>query len=272
MNLIGPRNRKARKVGVKSSKTTGISVLAGLFVLGAAASPALGQSYTLNLSGPPTATVGQPTMFQARGSNPPDDFFSSWLDVSAIPTSVLAACPEDYLNANQVARSAYAQGGEVVVTAQRENVDALGNFSLPFGYTPTKPGRFLLCGYTNDGATWTHVTSSLIVNVQGGSSPGPPPAPTATPAPRTGTPKPVNVKKPRVRRRAGKLARNRGRWSNAPERFSYRWLVNGKRMRGATGQTLRVTRRLKSRKVRCRVAATNAAGSTTALSRTLRVR
>jgi hypothetical protein len=248
---------------VKSAKTAVTSALAALFVLGAVASPALGQAYTLNLSGPPTASVGQPTVFQASGSNPADDFFSSWLDVSAIPTSVLAACPADYLNANQVARSAYAQGGEVVVTAQRENVDAAGNFSLPFGYTPTKPGQFLLCGYTNDGATWTHATSSLIVNVRGSSSPGPPPA---------ATPKPVNIKKPRVRPKAGKLACNRGRWSNAPTRYSYRWLVNGKRMRGATGRTLRITRRLQRRKVRCRVAASNAGGSATALSRTLRVR
>jgi hypothetical protein len=231
-----------------------ITVAAALGVLGIAASPAPAQTYTLNLSGPANATVGQSTIFQASGSNPPDDFFSSWLDVSAIPTSVLASCPADYLNASQVARSAYADGGEVVVTAQRETVDAAGNFSIPFGWAPTKPGRFLLCGYTNDGATYTQTTASMTVDVAGAS-----------------TPRPASVTKPKLTRSRGALVCSRGRWTNSPSRYSYRWFVNGRRKRGATGRRLAITKSLQGRSVRCEVTASNGGGSRSAASRTLRV-
>jgi hypothetical protein len=68
-----------------------------------------------------------------------------------------------------------------------------------------------------------------------------------------------------------KLVCQRGSWSNNPSRYSYGWLVNGKRKRGARGRTLGVTRKLRGRKVQCRVTAYNAAGATTARSRGLRV-
>jgi hypothetical protein len=76
-------------------------------------------------------------------------------------------CPSGYLNASQVASSTYAQGGEVGANGQREDVDAAGNFSMPIAFTPTKSGQFLICGYTNDGATTTLAASSLILSVQG---------------------------------------------------------------------------------------------------------
>ena len=188
-----------------------------LIALGAAASPALG-AYTLNLSAPPTPAVGQPVVIQASGSNPPTDFFSSWLDVSAIPASVLSACPAGYLNAFQVASSTGAQGGEVVARAVREDVDARGNFSIPSVYTPTVPGRFLICGYTNDGAA-AHSGDGIAGPERAGSS-------------AQGPARPANVSKPRVRRSGKKLVCKRGRWSNGPTRFSYAWLVNGKAKKG----------------------------------------
>ena len=228
-----------------------------LIALGMAASPALG-AYALNLSAPPTAAVGQPVVIQASGSNPPTDFFSSWLDVSAIPASVLSACPAGYLNAFQVASSTGAQGGEVVARAVREDVDAAGSFSIPSVYTPTVPGRFLICGYTNDGAAGTLATASLVLSVQGSSAGGPG--------------RPANVSKPRVRRSGKKLVCKRGRWSNEPTRFSYAWLVNGKAKRGARRQKLPITRKLRGRGVQCKVTAFNAAGSSTVVSGRYRAR
>src|SRR4051812_25052184 len=121
--------------------------------LAVGAPPALAGTYTLDLAVPAGATVGQPVIIQATGSNPADDFFSSWLDVAAIPTSVLSACPAGYLNASQVASSTSSQGGDNVATALREDVDSAGNFSMPLAYNPGTAGRFLICGYTNDGAT-----------------------------------------------------------------------------------------------------------------------
>jgi len=234
-----------------------VAICGVLVALGVGGTPALGATYTLNLSAPPTAVVGQPMIIPATGANPADDFFSSWLDVDAIPTSVLSTCPSGYLNASQVASSAFAQGGENLATALREDVDSAGSFSMPIGYTPRTPGRFLICGYTNDGATATLATASLILNVQGAGNPAL---------------KPANVNKPRVRRFGRKLVCNRGRWSNRPSRYSYGWRVNGKAKKGASGRKLRVARKLRGRRVQCTVTASNAAGATTAVSRPLRIR
>jgi hypothetical protein len=244
-----------------------------LIALGVGGTPALGATYSLSLSAPPTGVVGRPMIIQATGANPADDFFSSWLDVAALPTSVLSTCPSGYLNASQVAGSTFAQGGENLATSLREDVDPAGTFSMPIGYTPSTSGRFLICGYTNDGATATLATASLILNMQPTGTPSPAPS-TLTPSPAAPAPqgigKPANVRKPSVRRVRSTLVCSRGRWSKSPSRYSYRWLVNGKAKRGGRGQKLRVTHNLRGRVVQCTVTASNAAGSTSALSRRYR--
>ena len=235
-------------------------VLVAIAVLGLAILPgtAVGDpGYTLTVSGPATVTPGQTPIFHAAGANPPTDFFSSWLDVSAIPTSVLATCPDDYLTASQIAESAYAQGGERVVVGQRETVDANGNFSIPFGYSPRIAGSYLLCAYSNDGATYTLAKSSLNVSVDTQST-------TVT--------KPVNVSAPRVVRSARKLVCRRGAWSHSPRTFAYRWLIGGKQKRGATTSRLAITRSVRGRMVRCAVTASNAGGRTVAVSAAVRGR
>jgi hypothetical protein len=246
-----------------------------LVALGAGAAPALGQTHTLSLSAPSSAAVGQPIIIQASGFNPQNPIFTftSWLDVSAIPTSVLTSCPAGYLNASQVASTTHAQGGEVVANGQREEVDAAGNFSMPVAHTARVPGQFLICGYTNDGATGTLATASLLLNVTGASAPVAIPAPGASPVPGpSAAAEPASVVRPRVRRSGSRLVCSPGSWSNSPSRYSYGWLVDGRRRRGARGSTLAISRRLRGRKVQCRVTAHNAAGATTALSRPLRIR
>lgn len=246
-------------------------VLLAIAVLGLAIVPgtAVGDpGYTLTVSGPARVTPGQTLIFHAAGANPPTDFFSSWLDVSAIPTSVLATCPEDYLTASQIADDAHTQGGERVVVGQRETVDANGNFSIPFGYSPRIAGSHLLCAYSNDGATYTLAKSSLSVSVDAGDPPPP-----IAPQPQRSTPtKPVNVSKPRVVRSARKLVCRRGTWSHSPRRFAYRWLVGGKKKRGATTSRLAITRSVRGRMVRCAVTASNAGGRTVAVSTAVRGR
>jgi hypothetical protein len=237
---------------------------AGVLGFGVAATPALGQTHTLSLSAPSsTAVVGQTIIIQASGSNEQEPFvdFSSYLTVVAIPTSVLSACPADYSSGKQVASETYAEGGEVLDEFHREDEDAAGNFSMPVAYVPRFAGRFLICGYSDDAATTTLARASLALTVEaaGGSGPGP-------------AAEPASVKRPRVKRSGKKLVCQRGSWSNSPSRYSYRWLVNGKRKRGARGRTLGVTRKLRGRRVQCRVTARNAAGAATALSRPLRIR
>lgn len=144
----------------------------GILSLAAMATPALGQNYVLNMSAPATTAAGETILINAAGANPPTDFFTSWLDVYAIPASVLTTCPAGYLNASQVASSTHARGGTHIAVAQREDVDEAGRFSMSVAYTPTTVGPFLICGYTNDGATGTLARASLMVTVQQASTGG----------------------------------------------------------------------------------------------------
>jgi hypothetical protein len=256
--------------------------------LAVGAAPALAGTYTLNLAMPSSATVGQPLIIQATGSNPADDFFSSWLDVAAIPTSVLSACPAGYLNASQVASSTSSQGGENVATALREDVDSAGNFAMPIAWTPGTAGHFLICAYTNDGATGTLTTASKVIDVQSAAAPtpGPTPSPSPSPSPAPGptgaSPAPVSsapavvkpsaMTRPTVRRTGKKLTCSGGSWANNPSTYTYNWLINGKAKRGATSRTMRITRALRGKRAQCRVTASNVGGSATAVSRPLRIR
>jgi len=128
--------------------------------------------YTLTLTGPSSASVGQPAVYTASGIKPASDFFSSWLDVFAIPVSVLATCPTDYMNAVQIADATYAQGGDTVVRAV-EIDRAETSFSKPVVHTPRIAGQYLLCGYVDDGLHGTLAIATLALSVQGGASPPP---------------------------------------------------------------------------------------------------
>jgi hypothetical protein len=241
---------------------TAISTLAaaGALVLAAPAAPALGNDFSLSLSAPSTGVVGQPMIIQATGKNPPpaEYWFPMWLHVDAIPAGVMSSCPASSQDSTQIALAA---GGEYLAFAQRENVAADGSFAHPVGFTPKKPGAWLICGYTEDGITNTMATASLRMEV---TAAGGPPTPAGA--------KPTNTKAPRVTRSGRKLVCNPGRWSNAPGRYAYAWSVDGKPKKGAGGQRLRATRELRGRKVACSVTAFNAAGATTARSRPVRVR
>jgi hypothetical protein len=61
-----------------------------------------------------------------------------------------------------------------------------------------------------------------------------------------------------------------GTWTGA-DAYSYKWLVSGRPMKGATRSHLAVTRAIKGHAVACAVTATNAAGTTTARSASYRV-
>lgn len=268
----------------------------GIVALGAAASPALAATYTMNLSAPASATVGQPVVIEASGVKPPPDqfWYLSWIVVVAIPKSVVSDCPLGAQDGYGVAAGA---GGKIVEIALRPHEDVAGNYYNTTAFTTWAPGPFLICGYMDneEGQTLVRATP-LNLDVQAvatapapaPSAPaGPPagtpagtpangPAPTATPGGAPGTvaagAKPASVGKPQVTRTARALTCNPGRWSNDATTFAYGWLVDGKAKKGAAGRKLGVTRSLRGRKVKCSVTASNAAGGTTAVSPALRVR
>ncbi len=63
----------------------------------------------------------------------------------------------------------------------------------------------------------------------------------------------------------------RAGWANAPTHFAYHWVVGGKTKAGATGSKLTITHGVHGHKVQCGVKASNAAGSSSALSAPLKV-
>ena len=153
-----------------------IATAAAIVCFGVSAASAAAQEpgYSLALSGPTSATVSQPVVFTASGAKPASEFFSSWLDVFAIPVSVLSTCPADYFNALQIASETYAQGGDTVVRAL-EIGRAETSFSNPLVHTPRVAGQFLVCGYLNDGLHYEYATASLALNVAGAGGGSPPP-------------------------------------------------------------------------------------------------
>ncbi len=178
-------------------------------------------------------------VLQASGTIPLDDLpYPYWFSLDALPASVVSTCPVE-----AGAQIAIHAGGQLVVLTQREVADATGHFSLPVGFTPWAPGEYLLCAYTDDGATSTLAAASLVLDVPGA--------------------RPVNLGKPRVRRGAGKLVCRPGRRSGPPTSYSYRWRVSGRAAK--RGRTLAI-KRVHGRAVRCSVTASNA-GATTAVSR-----
>ncbi len=94
---------------------------------------------------------------------------------------------------------------------------------------------------------------------------------TPPPPPATVT-RPFNVLKPRVTRAGKMLTCTAGTWSNHPNRYQYRWTVNGKTKHGADSRTLKVTSLLRHHKVQCGVTASNTAGRATAFSAPFSVR
>ena len=118
------------------SMRTLLGALAAASLAGAAglATPAAAQvPHSLSLSGPTTATVGQPSVLQATGtvSDDPSVFLARYINAYALPTSVVATCPATYQNALQIKDSTFGQGGQTVALS----VPVSGGFSIPIAFT-----------------------------------------------------------------------------------------------------------------------------------------
>jgi hypothetical protein len=205
----------------------------------------------------------------AIGKNPgwADYPYPTYLDAEVLLPSAVATCPATQDAAGQLAPST---GGAIVAFDVQANSDPAGNFSIPVGFTPSGSGPLLVCGYTAGLTGETLAMASLTVTVQSASPPAPAPP---TPAPTTpAAARPASVTAPRLTRAGRRLICATGSWSNNPTGFSYRWLIGGNPKPGASGHTLVVAGRLRGHKVQCSVTATNAAGSSTALSKPFSVR
>ena len=208
----------------------------------------------------PSAVVGYATNFTASGTlNPADTMFGFDIyvflkDPGRDPT---CAATFDEESANALHSGGYESW---VSPAGGFQVGTGPSYSQPFKITFTGSGDYLLCGYVN-GDFDTFASGELRGAVS--------PAPSVTPTPVTPQ-RPVAARAPWVTRQGHTLACHAGTWSNAPTSLSYRWYV--KRKAVGSRRTLAVHRSLRGRMVTCRVTAANAAGATTAASRSVRAR
>jgi hypothetical protein len=129
--------------------------------LAAGATPAFAApGYSLDISGPGAGAVGKPSLFKVSGTNPTpaESWFSTYMQVEAIPASVMPACPPAYLEGIQIAEHSWASGGDHIAGPQTELRDDAGNWTASVAYTPSVPGRMLLCGYSQN------VTNTLAMD------------------------------------------------------------------------------------------------------------
>jgi hypothetical protein len=254
-----------KEVAVKRLACLAALAAGTCFGLGPAISPAEAATFSLNLSGPQTLTVGQPIVFQASGTAaPPAEWWNlSWISAVVLDSRVAPTCPASAYDASGMASGT---GGRILAISLPPNVDQAGNFSNVIGFTPGGAGTGWICAYMDDGSGNTLARAALSITAQ---APGSAPSAPASPAPAA---KPANVSKPRVKRSHGTLVCKPGRWSGAAGGYGYAWFVGGVPQGGATSHKLKFTRAMRRQRIRCTVTASNAAGSTTAVSPALIVR
>ena len=224
-------------------KSSPLPILAALCLLAVAApSASATPGFSLDLSGPSKpAVINHPVVLQATAKNPPLSEYSylTWLDVALLRPEAASQCPFDSGNANQIATAA---GGAILTIAQRINVDADGNYSLPVAFTPIVKGPLLVCAYTYNEVGFTLAQASVTVNVQGADA--------------------AKARPPRVKRSGKRLVCRPGRAGRVG------WAVDGRAKPGAHRRTLRITRALRGHNVACTVTS----GGITATSRAIAVR
>jgi hypothetical protein len=137
---------------VKLRRTGLVAALAAAALAVWAAPAAAAPGFSIAISGPSTATVGKPVLLKVSGKNPPpaEYWFNTYIGVDAIPASVIASCPTEYLEGIQLAESTWASGGDHLAGPQNEPRDAAGNWSIPVGYTPSVGGKMLICAYSQN--------------------------------------------------------------------------------------------------------------------------
>ncbi|MFC7361969.1 hypothetical protein [Nocardioides astragali] len=250
-----------------SRRAAGVLAGAATIVAATVAPSTAIEGDTLTVAGPATGTVGLPVVLTANGVLA-DHYLDRWLEVFALPTAVVSSCPPSVMNAPTVASGSSSIGGDLVATAVHA-----GNaepYSIPIVWSPRVAGTYLVCTYLNH-QIYTDVLHQHTITISnGGGTVTTPPPPVVTP-PSTGS-APARLTAPRLAKQGARLVCSRGTWSGSPTSYAYKWKVGSKVKAGATSSKLRITRALRGKTVSCGVVARNAAGSTTAWSRRLRVR
>src|SRR5579875_2936099 len=210
----------------------------------------------------PTAVADQAVNFTASGAlNPADTMFGFSIYVFAKDPSLDPTCAADL--ATEEATAMGSNGNEAWVSPSSGfYAGTSGTYTVPFKFTFSGPGPYLLCGYVD--SDFSSVASGELRGVVTA-------APSTNPTQPT-TAAPALVRAPRITRARHVLVCHAGLWRNSPSRLSYRWYERGRARSIARGSALVERRSLKWHSVRCRVTARNAAGARTATTRWVTVR
>lgn len=251
------------KPGRALRATIGAATVAALLM---APTTALARQSTLSLTQQGQAVQGQVTTIVASGTNADPESGSYYLFIYAKDQRVDPTCAptqegESQTFLNNVFEPATAGAYDSIATGLLESYGP-GSFNIQIKKAFSTAGPKLLCAYSTFIAETAAVTQ-MIVNVAPAGGPAPRPEVNELP--------PAVTKKPRIIRKGGRLSCSRGSWTDAAA-YRYGWLVNGKAKKGASSRSLRVTRSLRGRTVKCRVTAFNAHGKRSATSRAIRIR
>jgi hypothetical protein len=262
LGLMSPRSSSKPSRFPRAPLAAVAVALALLGLVGAAAQPAAAATHYIHMSSPARIPVGASAVINIDGVvAPPAEFWdSSWIEVVALPGTLMPECPGDADSAGNIAEEA----GNILAIAMRPNTDEAGNFANSVALTAHAAGPVMICGYLYNEVGTTQAAALLRFEVVPASGEGG--------AGGTGgaAGKPVSVRRPWVTQSGRRVVCHAGAWANA-RTFAYSWYVDGT-LRRTTSRRPFVPRAYRGHRFACKVTASGPGGSASATSLTVRLR
>jgi hypothetical protein len=267
MQATGRRMKGTAGRASRFSRARLTLVVAALALLGlaAVAQPAAAATHYIHMSGPARIPLGASGVVNIDGLvAPPAEFWDeSWIEVVALPGTLMPECPGDAGSAGSIAE----ESGNILAIALRPNADEAGNFANSVSFAARGVGPVMICGYLYNevGYTWAAAMLRLeAVAADGGAGV----AGGNTGAPRSG---PVSVRRPWVTHSGRRLVCHKGTWAGARS-YAYNWYVDGSLRRERSARPIAPVPAYLGHRFSCKVTAYGTGGSTSAMSPTIRLR
>jgi hypothetical protein len=250
----------------RSSRTRLTVVIAAFALLGLAVSAqAAAATHYIHMSSPARIAPGESALIRIDGVvAPPAEFWDeSWIEVVALPGTLMPECPGDAGSAGSIAE----ESGNILAIALRPSTDEAGNFANSVSFTARGVGQVMICGYLYNevGYTWAAATLRFeAVAPDGGAGV----AGGGAGTPGTG---PVSVRRPWVTHSGRRLVCHKGAWSSARS-YAYNWYVDGSLRHETSPRPIAPVPAYLGHRFSCKVTAYGPGGSTSAMSPTIRLR
>jgi hypothetical protein len=257
-----------RATGASRSRRTRLTVVvAALALLGLAIAvqPAAAATHYIHMSSPARIAPGESAAIHIDGLvAPPAEFWDeSWIEVVALPGTLMPECPGDAGSAGATAEEA----GNILAIALRPAADEAGNFANSVAFTARGVGPVMICGYLYNevGYTWAAAMLRLeSVAPSGGAG-------VTGGGPGTSGGAPVSVRRPWVTHSGRRLVCHKGVWSSARS-YAYNWYVDGSLRRERSPRPVAPVPAYLGHRFSCKVTAYGPGGSASAMSPTIRLR